>query len=91
MGIKIRRIQLWERTQIKKNQRQCGCTKQKRVVNKLGKKETTVAEKICSEEEKLYIFFEYYYVLTGGYQGVERTLKRIKLWHLQNIAKHWKM
>jgi len=42
---------------------------------------TEKPEKQYSEEEKQQILYEYHDAPTGGHQGVERTLKRIRLYH----------
>ena len=38
-------------------------------------------ERKYSEEEKQQILYEYHDAPTGGHQGIERTLKRIKMYH----------
>jgi len=56
--------------------------------NTLTQEDTSKEEKEYTEKEKQTILYEYHDTPIGGHQGIERTIKRIKLLHdWPNLAK----
>ncbi|XP_036149094.1 uncharacterized protein LOC118647760 [Monomorium pharaonis] len=51
------------------------------ISNEDDKEEDNKCEQACTEEQKKQILYEYHDAPTGGHQGIERTIKRIRLKH----------